>query len=872
MQDTSRIQLEVSTSLRDIYKALSKPHYLLGVYYDGKLGKAVLEFLSESGDKLIKIADPTGHKPYLLTDAGVKNPSILEEVLKDEAVDHVEEVFKVNPLTMESIRVTKIVTKDPLAVRKLRNKITGKASAWEAKIKYHNNYIFDNQLIPGMRYVLENNGQQYRLVLVKPEIPLPLKQAVTELFRGEPRETIELAEEYLVLFEEAPPRALRAALDIEVYTPFKGRVPNPHQGEYPIISVAISASNGFRKVYLLERNFKHDFDYMSDEYPADVEVEIYDSEKALILEVLDALSRYPVVLTYNGDKFDLLYIYSRAIRLGIPGYLVPISIGEDMIRLKNSIHLDLYKFFSNNAVKNYAFGGRYREEKLDAVSSALLGVSKIGFEEAISDVSASLLVAYNVRDADITLQLTLFDNELVWRLMVLLSRVSKTSIEDVCRRRISNWIQNQFFWEHRRLGYLIPNNEDILRYAGKAGTKAVIEGKKYAGALVIEPPRGVFFNVAVFDIASLYPSIIKKYNLSYETVDTSWCKSTIDIVDETGRKLHSVCTDKPGLTAQIIGILRDFRVGVYKKRAKDKSLPREVLTWYDVVQRAIKVFINASYGVFGDSRFPLFSPAVAESVTAMGRKSLMTIVLKAAELGIKPLYGDTDSIFVWNPTRSQVEALQKWILENLGLEIELDKEFTYVVFTGLKKNYLGRGKSGEVEIKGLVAKKRNTPEFLKEFFQEMLDKMREIDTPERFMEFVEWLEHALEEYYTKLKRKEIPLDQLAIKVALTKPPSTYTKTKPPHVRAAMQLANYGISVAEGDVITFIKVKGKEGYKAIQLARLHEVDPDKYIELLKSSLEQLLTALSIKWEDVVGGGLNREMRVASGRKPPSYGEV
>jgi len=56
------------------------------------------------------------------------------------------------------------------------------------------------------------------------------------------------------------------------------------------------------------------------------------------------------------------------------------------------------------------------------------------------------------------------------------------------------------------------------------------------------------------------------------------------------------------------------------------------------------------------------------------------------------------------------------------------------------------------------------------------------------------------------------------------------------------------------------VKSKEGYKAIQLTRLHEVDPDKYIELVKSGLEQFLSAFGIRWEDIIGsGGLTELLR-------------
>jgi DNA polymerase I len=853
----SKIGYVASLPSETYEKVLSKPHYLLGVYYDGRMEKAILEFVDEKGEKLVKIADPTRHKPYFLTS---DDPSLIRERLgnlEGSGVDSIEEEYRINPLTMERVRLVKVVTKDPLIVRKIRSKFN---TAWEAKIKYHANYIYDNRLIPGMRYVTDFSNGAQKLVMVKPEIPQSLVEKVRELFRNEPPETVKLAEELLLLFEESPPKVKRVAVDIEVFTPFKGRIPSPKLAEYPVISIALAGSDGLKKILLLAREYKHDFDYMMEDYPVEAEVEVFDSEKDMLLEAFRIMGSYPVVLTYNGDNFDLQYLYVRAFKLGIPRSHIPLKIGEDMIRIDTSIHLDLYKFFSNRAVKNYAFGGKYQEEKLDAVSGALLGVSKIGFEETIGDISASLLAAYNYRDAEITLNLTMFSNELVWKLIILLARVSKTSIEDLCRRQISYWIQNLFFWEHRKLGYLIPNKEDILRHVRGTGTKAIIEGKKYAGALVVEPPKGAFFNVVVLDIASLYPSIIKKYNLSYETVDMKWCSKTIDIVDETGRRLHEVCVDTPGLTAQLTGILRDYRVGIYKKRSKDKSLPPETLAWYEVVQRAIKVFINASYGVFGDEKFSLYSPAVAESVTAMGRKSFYTIVRKAADLGVKTLYGDTDSIFVWAPTQEQLRKLQSWILEKLGLEIEIDKSFTYVVFTGLKKNYLGRTVDGGIEIKGLVAKKRNTPEFLKDLFENVIEKLKSVENPAGFIEFVKWLEHQVKTIHNDIRRKEITLDRLAIRVALTKTPSLYTKTKPPHVKAALQLMNYGYSVEEGDIITFVKVKSKEGYKAIQLTRLHEVDPDKYIELVKSGLEQFLSAFGIRWEDIIGsGGLTELLR-------------
>jgi DNA polymerase I len=61
------------------------------------------------------------------------------------------------------------------------------------------------------------------------------------------------------------------------------------------------------------------------------------------------------------------------------------------------------------------------------------------------------------------------------------------------------------------------------------------------------------------------------------------------------------------------------------------------------------VFINASYGVFGSKNFPLFCLPVAESTTGIGQYSIKQTIKKAEELGVKVLYGDTDSVFLLNP-------------------------------------------------------------------------------------------------------------------------------------------------------------------------------------------------------------------------------
>ncbi|RLG81537.1 MAG: type B DNA-directed DNA polymerase, partial [Thermoprotei archaeon] len=151
---------EVHTLLTNNFKkTLDKPSYLLGVYYDGDLNKAVLEFLDDKGEELVLIPDPTGHKPYFLTRDSPDEVQSNKNIVNHSGFERIEIVTKMDPLTMKRIQLTRIVTKTPTDVAKLREHVS---KAWEAKIKYHDNYVFDNRLIPGMKYLINkfnNRGE-----------------------------------------------------------------------------------------------------------------------------------------------------------------------------------------------------------------------------------------------------------------------------------------------------------------------------------------------------------------------------------------------------------------------------------------------------------------------------------------------------------------------------------------------------------------------------------------------------------------------------------------------------------------------------------------------------------------------------------------
>ncbi|MEN2999765.1 MAG: DNA-directed DNA polymerase I [Acidilobaceae archaeon] len=812
--------------------------YLLDVRYDGRLNRAVAFLVSDEG-KMVRWVDRTDHKPYFLTDAAPEDLQRLGMSAEDsELIVQMDIVSKFRSIRRERARLTKIIVDNPLAVRRLRGIVGDKGfKFWEADIRYHHNYIFDNLLVPGMRYRAARKTERSGW-----DIDPAFLSSVMSMAEGESKEYSEMTRELAYLFEQRPPKVRRAAIDVEVYTPEAGKVPDPEKAPYPVISVAIADNEGRVKVLALHREGVR----LGGEIPREVaEVEVFDSERAMLLELMRELEKYPVILTFNGDAFDLPYLYNRMLSLGVEELHIPMEVHEDMITFRHSLHVDLHKLFGIKALQVYAFGGSYRELRLESVAEALLGVSKVKLDEIVSRVSLSKLIEYNARDAMITRDLTTFSNDLVWNLIIMVMRISKLGLEDVTRHQVSAWIRGLMNWEHRRRGWLIPSREELS--AGEARSRATIKDKRYRGAIVLEPPTGLFFNVAVLDYASLYPSIVKNWNLSYETIENPRCEERRKI-PEVG---YEVCTDFRGITSEIVGLLREFRVKVYKKRAKDSSLPEEQRRWYDAVQSALKVYINASYGVFGNEAFPFYSLSVAESVTAIGRTVLTDTLKVAGKRSLYIIYGDTDSIFVWDPKREDLEFLIKYVADTYGLELELDKRFKVVLFGGLKKNYIGVTEKGEVIIKGMVGKKSSTPEFIKNEFRKVVEVLGELEDPESAYVVLGKIRERLLEMYKKVKNRGYTLDELAIRVMLSKDPERYKKTTPQHVKAARILQAEGIPVSRGNIISFVKTKDSVGVKPVSLAKLSEVDVSKYVEHMRTAFEQILESFGVEWEEITG---------------------
>jgi DNA polymerase I len=429
--------------------------------------------------------------------------------------------------------------------------------------------------------------------------------------------------------------------------------------------------------------------------------------------------------------------------------------------------------------------------------------------------------------------------------MVMLQRISKMILEDLTRFGVSRWILALMEWMHRKEGWLIPNTQDIILHKGGTTTTAMIKGKKYQGAIVMDPVPGVHFEVTVVDFASLYPSAIHNWNLSYDTLLCKHEDCKTNLIPGTS---HWVCTHRRGMTSDLIGSLKDLRVLWYKPKAKDKSLSKNMQQYYHVTQQALKVFLNASYGVFGAESFPLYCPPLAESTAAVGRFAMEEAGKKATELGVEILYGDTDSVFLAHPTKEQTDALVKWADDFLHIDLEVEKTYRYVIFSKRKKNYLGVYKDGSMDIKGLTGKKRHIPPILKAAFEGLTHILSNVQTMDEFPMAKEDIKGLVSEVHGRLKNREFKIDEVAFQMQLGKPLKAYD-TNPQHVKAARMLVEMGYEIAQGDIIRYVVTKND--VKPSIIAEPKDVDIKKYEAYLESTFEQLLDALDMSFDALVG---------------------
>ncbi|MCD6300606.1 MAG: DNA polymerase II [Staphylothermus sp.] len=673
------------------------------------------------------------------------------------------------------VKAFKITTVIPEYVRKYREKIRkipGVVDVVEADIRFSMRYIIDYDLKPCGWHVAE----------VK-EIPKkPIYRVAHEY---------EIIGDIKPLEDTTPPKDLRLiAFDIEVYS--KTGTPKPERD--PVIIIGVMNDKEEIKQFLASDDKK---------------------DKDTIMEFVKYIQEYDpdIIVGYNSDGFDWPYLIDRSKYIGVKLDVtrrvgaIPRTSTYGHISIPGRLNSDLYYFAEEipevkiKSLENVAdyLGVMKKDER---VLIEYIDIPKYWDDPSLRPK----LLQYNKDDVKSTYGLA--DKFIPFAMQ--LSNLTGLPLDQVGAASVGFRLEWYLMREAYKYDELVPNR--VERPA-----------ESYRGAVVLKPVKGVHENIAVLDFSSMYPNIMIKYNVGPDTIvkDEKCDPDKHYIAPEVD---HCFRKEPPGFFKRVLTTLLQLRRSIRNEMKKHPPTSYEYRI-LDERQKAVKVLANATYGYMGWVHARWYCRECAEAVTAWGRKTIMTAIEIAKSLGLRVIYGDTDSLFVtYDPDK--VNELIKLIQEKLGFEIKIDKVYKRVFFTEAKKRYAGLLEDGRIDIVGFEAVRGDWAEIAKEVQEkvtEILLKKSSID------EAIEYVRKVIAD----LKAGKIPLDKLVIWKTLSKRIEEYS-VDAPHVVAAKKLLKAGIKVSVNDKIGYVIVKGggkissrAEPYIFVKDPKL--IDTEYYIE-------------------------------------------
>ena len=542
-----------------------------------------------------------------------------------------------------------------------------------------------------------------------------------------------------------------------------------------------------------------------------------DCEKELIKNLIKKILDYDVVVTWNGDQFDMPYLVSRIEKLNITtknNLLLTKSIFW-----KNFIHVDMMQQMIRLFGSSMATIG-LTGFSLNEVANFFINEEKVQHKESIIDLfkyNPEKFEEYNKKDVILLQKL----NEKLGAVELMIKECCWTGC-----------LLNRFYISELLDSYILraARKQNVYMKSRPDWGSTENDGISIKGGYVMTPKKGIYENLRVFDQRSLYPSIIVTWNVGAESLVEELSEQGKQDFDEwlNNRELEEVDfmewykflrlenkkfnpkhefiqtannqyfrRDVKSIVVSLIGKLLEERT-IYKKLQKKSKIDSPEYKNFKATQEAVKILSNSLYGILADRNTRYFDPRIAEAITMTGQYVIRTNIAIAAKKGYDVKYSDTDSIFMVIDKDEDAVAMVDYLNEELKKYLNKTYKFSEnIVFLQYekkfrkfalieKKRYAGHlvyldGKETDMVLtKGLEIVRKATIEFTRRSMVECLDLILKQDKDEKFME--EWIK-ALK--FT-VSKKDIPAEDLTITTKVSKPIADY-KTKGPHVRLAEAL-------------------------------------------------------------------------------------
>ncbi len=638
-------------------------------------------------------------------------------------------------------------------------------------------------------------------------------------------------------------RELRiASLDLETYSP--GRFSDPKKD--PILLFAVVTKTG-SKVYTYKKT-------------AATEAVVCKDEKEMLETALADLRelRLDVLVTYNGDSFDLPYIKERCERLkikcdlGFGGINVRRSGMYNESSIKGTQHLDAYaltKFMARiGAVSLIKFDLENVSEKLFGETKDKIAAHTIN--ELWDKGEFDPVIKYNREDAEVTLRLAREFLPLQLQLCTML----RWTLSETCRSSSSQMVEQLLMIKSQDTNLLIPNKPSESEINRR-------NLQTYEGGFVKEPLPGLHENIAVLDFRSLHPSIMISHNISPDTFrcEHAECKTGKNVSPDK----DWFCEKKKGfLTGILEEILADRTKLKHRAKQMDKQNPEYKML--NARQHALKILLNSHYGYLGYPRSRWYSRESARAVTAWSRHYIQDVSHKAEKESFTVLYNDTDSCFLKIP-QGKNEADVKAFMEKTNselpesMELELDGVYRRGIFVtkkeggAAKKKYALIDYRGNLKIVGFEYVRRDWAIIAKETQKNVIEAiLKDGDTAKAIA--------IAKETIRRLKEGKVPKKELVIMKQLKRKPDNYDSPGP-QVAAAKKAMAKGKDIDVGSIIAFVVTKGTGKAKSIsERAEMEEYvqegnyDAAYYIEhQILPAVALILQELGYSKEDLIQGG-------------------
>jgi len=534
----------------------------------------------------------SGHRPYFYAEFTDNiNNDVAARLLHSRGIHDFVKVEKFRPIGYQSKPTTmyQIFTISPRDIRQLReevSRIPNIFKIYEADIPYKNRWLIDNGL-----------------------------GGFADIDCG----------------EDAP--ISYCSFDIECLVPPEGTMPTSDKDPVILISMAFSPQfEGNDRVVLSTKPTNYQ----------GCPVILCKDEHHLITTFLSLFNAYnpDIIAGYNTNQFDFPYLQGRCKVLGISPkctrdnrewYIRNRFDGGVDVTITGRVVVDLLPIIrANYSLNRYNLAtaaSLVNYEKLD-ISPKEMRDAYIRDDQAAWDKT----IAYSDRDAELVMRL-LLDLKLIDK-YIAISQVSGTLLQDVVNLGQTKLIDNLIIREFKKAGR-------VMNMRPKINEDEEDDEVGYTGGSVLEPETGLHEHIITMDYTSLFPSIMRAYNI---------CPTTIIKDEQCDEKVVlgnnvEFSTKHVGIVPQILERLFNERVQ-YKtmmKTTKDTTLYNQ----YDNMQYALKILLNSVYGMFGFTRARLYDVDIASSVTYVARDTLLkTKAVIEENPNLRVIAGDTDSCMI----------------------------------------------------------------------------------------------------------------------------------------------------------------------------------------------------------------------------------